>query len=338
MKRMYKFIVIFGVMFSLFACHNEDSLTPGYEYEGPVPAITDGPSEAQKICYELYKTYDLHVYYTLAGDEALQSIVGPVSENIFSYSGVEGTYPVQAGDEVTSTVFLKLMKKFYETLPEELAKSAAKRQVLIKVGTNMDLMQSAYDQVFYGEVEVAGSGFVPIGITTEAQKGVVYWGDMNDKIGIQPDVWKYSLCAAFFEVRASNYYYTELPIPKDLIHVSSGYYLASFIFNYDMDALLEAIDEEGALNMDYLMSHGFVNFDSWYSVRNDTGIEKGNEYLDLVAYASWIACTPLAERQDIFDNYPLVKQKYDITVSYFKKYLNMDLEAFSKEWSAVTVE
>ncbi len=328
MKKGYKFIALIGVIFSLFACHEEDSLTPEYEYGGPIPPIADGPSEAQKICYELYKTYDLQVYYTLAGEEALQTIVGP-GQDIFYGE------PIEAGDEMTSTSFLKLMKKFYEALPGELARNSAKRQVLVKVGTNYDFIADIYSMF---DIDISG-GIFSIGMTGEAQKGIVFWGDMNDDAGVQSDVWKYSLCYSFFDSRLSNYIYTDLPLAKDLVKVSSGKYLATLIFNGRYDIILEVADEDtGGLDMDYLMSNGFVSSDSWYSVRNDNGTEEGNEYLELVAYTAWIACTPLAERQEIFAKYPLVKQKYDITVSYLKKHLNFDVEAFSKKWIEIAVE
>ena len=54
MKTIYRILVLFGLLAVGTAC-SEDSLSPEYEYNGPIPAIADGPSEAQKICYELYQ-------------------------------------------------------------------------------------------------------------------------------------------------------------------------------------------------------------------------------------------------------------------------------------------
>lgn len=331
MKRKCIFIMVLGAMFSLLACHDEDSLSPEYEYGGPIPAIVDGPSEAQKICYELYKTYDLHVYYTLAGDDALQTIVGPAQNPLW---GDE----IEAGDEMTSTAFLKLMKKFYDALPENLVKSSVRRHVLLKGCSSMDIVQYYYeDYPMY--IEGINGGMYSFGMASESYKGIVYWGNMDDDIGVQTDFWKYSLCYTYFDSRLSNASHPELPLVKDLIAVSAGKYITTLLFYEDMDALYEAIDEDaGMLNMDYLLTNGFVNADSWCSVRNDYGVEEGLEYLDLVAYATWIACTPLAERQEILDNYPLVKQKYDISIAYLKKYLDFDIEAFSEKWVNVDVE
>ena len=49
-------------------------------------------------------------------------------------------------------------------------------------------------------------------------------------------------------------------------------------------------------------------------------------------------CNSLSERQEILDTYPLVKKKYDLTLKFYKDYLKIDLEEFSKFWLNVTVE
>ena len=49
MKTIYRILVLFGLLAVGTAC-SEDSLSPEYEYNGPIPAIADGPSEAQMSC------------------------------------------------------------------------------------------------------------------------------------------------------------------------------------------------------------------------------------------------------------------------------------------------
>ena len=63
MKTKYGIMILLGWLLLGSAC-NEGDLTSEFTYNGPIPAIADGPSEAQKICYELYQKYDHHVYYT----------------------------------------------------------------------------------------------------------------------------------------------------------------------------------------------------------------------------------------------------------------------------------
>ena len=58
----------------------------------------------------------------------------------------------------------------------------------------------------------------------------------------------------------------------------------------------------------------------------------------MATYATWIACHPLEERQEVLNMYPLVKRKYDLTLKYYKENLKIDLEEFSKFWVNVTVE
>ena len=73
MKTIYRILVVIGLLVAIAACNDESRLSPEFEYTGPIPAIADGPSEAQKICYDLYQKYDHNVYYTLSGDEALRT-------------------------------------------------------------------------------------------------------------------------------------------------------------------------------------------------------------------------------------------------------------------------
>ena len=51
MKTMYRILVLLG-LFAIGVSCSDESLSPEYEYNGPIPAIAEGPSEAQKICYE----------------------------------------------------------------------------------------------------------------------------------------------------------------------------------------------------------------------------------------------------------------------------------------------
>ena len=61
MKRMslYKMICYCCLIWGTMACTKEDTPEAMWEYTGPVPAILDGPSQAQKMCYALYQKYDL---------------------------------------------------------------------------------------------------------------------------------------------------------------------------------------------------------------------------------------------------------------------------------------
>ena len=131
MKTKYGILLLVCWLFFGSAC-NESDLTPEFIYNGPIPAIADGPSEAQKICYELYQKYDHHVYYTLSGDDALRTNVGTTQTNMIEYNYPDAL-PLEAADEDTAGAFLKLFRDFYAALPEAIVKTTViKRQVLIK--------------------------------------------------------------------------------------------------------------------------------------------------------------------------------------------------------------
>ena len=57
-----------------------------WQYKGPVPEIKDGPTEAHKMCYALYQKYDLHVYWDIAGEDALKTDQGVVAEYNITYN------------------------------------------------------------------------------------------------------------------------------------------------------------------------------------------------------------------------------------------------------------
>ena len=110
MKRMslYKMICYCCLIWGTMACTKEDTPEAMWEYTGPVPAILDGPSQAQKMCYALYQKYDLHIYYNLSGEEALKTEVGYTQVNGITANNPEAI-PMQAADEAVAEKFLTLL-------------------------------------------------------------------------------------------------------------------------------------------------------------------------------------------------------------------------------------
>ena len=199
MKTIYGILVLVGWLVIGSACH-ESSLTPEFTYNGPIPAIVDGTSEAQKICYDLYQKYDHHVYYTLSGDEALRTNVGITQTNMIEYNTPEAL-PLEAADEVTAGSFLKLLRTFYNALPAEIVKTTViKRQVLIKKNLWYDNLGEYVG--YYGLMLPTPN--LSIGYIDEAQQGIVYWGEMDDDLGPQPELWKYSIASSFCRTRTST--------------------------------------------------------------------------------------------------------------------------------------
>ena len=326
MKTIYRILVVIGLLVATAACNDESRLSSEFEYTGPIPEIADGPSEAQKICYDLYQKYDHNVYYTLSGDEALRTNVGQTQINMLYYLP-ESAWPLEAADEVTAESFLKLLKSFYDALPEEIVKTTViKRQVLIKVNFWFDMLLN-----YYG---VWAPEFMSMGFTDEAQQGIVYWGEIDDNIGPQPELWKYSIVNSFFKTRTSTYFARDMVAPLDFAQVSAGKYLGEMPESEQAEAMDNVVDwMTGELNMDYLRSVGFVEPYAFLMITREY---MPNE--DMATYATWIACHPLEERQEVLNMYPLVKRKYDLTLKYYKENLKIDLEEFSRFWVNVTVE
>ncbi len=329
MKTIYGILILFGMLVIGSACHDDDeqSLSPEFDYAGPYPAITEGTSEAQKICYDLYKKYDFHVYYTLSGDDALLTDVGYIINGFWFLW--DDPLPLQAGDEGISTSFLKLLKAFYDGLPEELVKtSVMKRQVLVTANLWNDELSNYYGISFPDFYSTGG-------IEESTMQGIVYWGEMDEFMGIQPDIWKYSICLSFFRTRSSTFVNSTLPIPKDFSQVSLGNYFSELTKEEDIaEAIMNVFDWDNyQTNMEYLLERGFVNPLGYMFCT-----PKAYQTDEMATFATWIACNSLADRQEILETYPLVKKKYDITVKYYKDNFKLDLEAFSKFWVNLEVE
>ncbi len=329
MKTIYGILVLVGWLVIGSACH-ESSLTPEFTYNGPIPAIVDGTSEAQKICYDLYQKYDHHVYYTLSGDEALRTNVGITQTNIIELQ-IPEAFPLEAADETTAGSFLKLLRTFYNALPEDLVKTTViKRQVLIKKNLWYDNLGEYVG--YYGLMLATPN--LSIGYIDEAQQGIVYWGEMDDDLGPQPELWKYSIASSFFRTRTATYFTLDMPFPDAFIQVSKGKYFNEMSYEEQDEAMMDMVNwETGKWNMDYLRSLGFVDPYAFFML--------SSEYLpheDMASYATWIVCTAFEERQDILDTYPLVQERYNLTLEYYKNYLKIDLEEFSKFWLSVIVE
>ena len=325
MKTIYG--ILLGCLLMGSAC-SESTLTPEFTYNGPIPAIAEGPSEAQKICYELYQKYDHHVYYTLSGDDALRTDIGKTQTNMINYYFPDAL-PLEAADEVTAESFLKLLRIFYNALPERIVKTTTiKRQVLIKKNIWYDNLGN-YVKYFGVTVPTPNLNMGYL----ETMQGIVYWGGMDDAIGVQPDFWKYSIAVNFFKTRTDFYYVLDMPVPDAFIEVAKGKYLNEMPEEEQGQAMMDMLDWENSLwNMDYLNNLGFIDPYAFFMLQSDYW---QNE--DMATYAAWIVCNPLEDRQEKLNDYPLVKKRYDLTLEYYKEYLGIDLEEFCKFWINVKI-
>ena len=166
MKRMnlYKMICYCCLIWGTMACTKEDTPEAMWEYTGPVPAILDGPSQAQKMCYALYQKYDLHIYYNLSGEEALKTEVGYTQVNGITANNPEAI-PMQAADEAVAEKFLTLLTGFFALLPDEMVSSGLyRRQVLVKINPGNNKYKDENGNRIFSNTK------------TEEMQGILYYG------------------------------------------------------------------------------------------------------------------------------------------------------------------
>ena len=189
MKRMnlYKMICYCCLIWGTMACTKEDTPEAMWEYTGPVPAILDGPSQAQKMCYALYQKYDLHIYYNLSGEEALKTEVGYTQVNGITANNPEAI-PMQAADEAVAEKFLTLLTGFFALLPDEMVSSGLyRRQVLVKINPGNNKYKDENGNRIFSNTK------------TEEMQGILYYGyldnsqDTDDKFTDNLKGWKWGI-------------------------------------------------------------------------------------------------------------------------------------------------
>ena len=209
MKRMslYKMICYCCLIWGTMACTKEDTPEAMWEYTGPVPAILDGPSQAQKMCYALYQKYDLHIYYNLSGEEALKTEVGYTQVNGITANNPEAI-PMQAADEAVAEKFLTLLTGFFALLPDEMVSSGLyRRQVLVKINPGNNKYKDENGNRIFSNTK------------TEEMQGILYYGyldnsqDTDDKFTDNLKGWKWGIFYEFF--RGLSYTtYKGIPLPE----------------------------------------------------------------------------------------------------------------------------
>ena len=219
MKRMslYKMICYCCLIWGTMACTKEDTPEAMWEYTGPVPAILDGPSQAQKMCYALYQKYDLHIYYNLSGEEALKTEVGYTQVNGITANNPEAI-PMQAADEAVAEKFLTLLTGFFALLPDEMVSSGLyRRQVLVKINPGNNKYKDENGNRIFSNTK------------TEEMQWILYYGyldnsqDTDDKFTDNLKGWKWGIFYEFF--RGLSYTtYKGIPLPERFGAISKGLY------------------------------------------------------------------------------------------------------------------
>lgn len=306
----------------LAGCYNEKSPEAVWKYTGPTPEITDGPSAAQKMCYEIFKQYDVHVYYNLSGDMAGKTEVGYTQENSI-ISANAAAIPFQAADDASGERFLTLLQGFFSLLPDELVSSGIhRRHVLVKINP--------------GPTRIADEEGTPYFSCThtEDQQGIIHYGylmndeDTNNTLVSNVDGWKWNICYEFLRGREYTYFKKDAALPAEFEQVSEGLYYNDNETedNVFYDPYTRVYDRSVAKECGFVHPFGGVNS------------YEGAPYADWGSYAAWILTVPADERSADLLAYPRIKTKYDMVIDYYKQQYNIDLEELGTKYRALTVD
>lgn len=324
-NQIYWLMLIVG-MWLFQGCSDEDTPEPQWQYQPPVPAITDGPSEAQRMCYRLWQKYDLHVYYNLSGDTALRTGIGQTQTSLINYNN-PAALPMQAADEATAEKFLQLLSRFFALFPDEVVgKGLHRRQVLVKVNpANTRYLNETMS-------------FYWLNTYAEDIQGIVYYGylknngDTDNKLVSHLADWKWGICYGFLRGLAFS---SRKPVlfPPDFGGISKGLYYS-----------------ENKSGKDVCMKYSFTSsgylpvFDR--TVGKLCGIVHPLGALatskapldDFAAIAVWIMTVPKAERDADLAVYNRLKQKYLLVIDFYQKNYSLDLEELSVQWQKIILE
>lgn len=319
MKRMNRYKLLAGCLFltCLTACSKEDSPEALWKYTGPVPEITNGPAEAQKMCYNLWQKYDVHVYYNLSGEDALRTEVGYAQQNgIISNNGQ--AIPMQAAEEMVAQKFLKLLTGFFSFLPDQIVSQGIhRRHVLVKINPGYNRYKDKEGNMFFSNT------------ATEDQQGVIFYGYLNDKDDVDDKFasnltgWKWGICYEFF--RGLSYTtFKGIALPERFCIISKGLYAGENESGIDVCM--------SGVVFDRLVGKkcGFVS--PWGAKANSTFA-----YADWGSYVAWILTVPLTVRQTDLEEWPKVREKYDLVLKYYQDHYKLDMENIAAKWQAFQI-
>lgn len=292
---------------TIVASCSKEKVNGDFTYGGPVPAITEGSTEAQHICFYLYKEYDLHTYYTLEGDNALYTPLGSVSVNDF-ISNNPDALPIKSGVEDKVTNLLNQMKLVYSLFPPELiSRTTLKRQVLVNVNPLRNNYQSTAGEKYYDNV------------LYQLEKGVAFFGDLNNESTASIGDIRYNILRNIMRGILSRSYSGITP-PSQFSEVSKLYYRSDD--NYNL-----CFDESNRYDVGKGYEYGFVSRNG----ASCSSIKYNDE--DLVSYIVWIIATPIEKREQLFELYNRVYLKYSFALSFINNKFNINLEQISSAYN-----
>lgn len=287
---------------SIISCDEEADLVSDFNGKDPFPLIENGTSEASQLAYSLYEDYDLHCYYNLEGDEALESEYGTMRLlNSFT--------PVKA-DEERAVIIFKLIRQMYDLFSDYREMQVYRRMVLLGNNDFSSIITQWYDKFGYNR-DFTSYNIQGTQILTNITNGFEYNEDLTKEMLLYTYFngffrYHFSIPSEFNEVSFGNYRFQRLRTGK-------AAYLTSVRYNET-----EATDA------------GFVH--PW-----GTYAYVVTPYQDWESYVVWIISRPKAERDFWLNSKPNIKTKYDMVIEKMATDYGMDLEALSVAWQSVGI-
>ena len=317
-KLSYKAICFAMVALFYAGCNKEKTPEAIWQYPGPDPAIADGPSQAQKLCYELFQKYDMRIYYDFSGS-SVRTDAGWLQTNTIA-SSRPAAIPLQPADEISAEVFLMMLKNFFSVLPDDKVASLGvhRRIVLAKINPgagSTTLLDEDGNRIL-------------ICSHTENQQGIILYGylmtneDTNNSLLNDPKMWTWNICYRYFLGSADTYQKRDFIMPPEFIRTSTGL--------YNQTSGANAFFVGGVYNHEVGKRCGFVH--PYGGTTNEDYPEP-----DWASYVAWIVTRPYNQRATDIAANPRIKEKYDIVLDYYKTNHNMDLEAISVKYCALTL-
>lgn len=310
MKNIFKYLMLAFISLSLLSCEKEEVLHSDFEAPMPVPAIADGPSEAQAICHYLWKTYDLHAYYTLAGEDAVNTPMGRFQTNMIEWNNPDAL-PLRAAHQDYALQYLKMLKSIFSFLPKETVSTQVfKRYVLVE--QNPASMGWYIDENFmpyYDNIEL------------EESLGVMICGDLSQDSYPDYEGWKYVFLQRFLK-GLINFYEKGVVIPPAYGLISKDCYL------FDEMGYFLYMGDYG----EYLKESGYE-----YGFVSPKGAEDSYDsgYIDFSYFATWLVTSTDYEVNRVLTQYPRMKAKYDILAPFYKSKFNIDLDKLRGQVAAI---
>lgn len=317
--KLIKYIhtAIIGSCLALVISCSEDTPENTWVYQGPVPEITNGPSKAQQMCYNLWQKYDIHVYYNLSDDDALKTEVGMKQINGIKSRNAKAL-PMQAADEASAERFLRILTEFYGLLPDNMPGSDThRRHVLVKINPGINSYKDDEGNRYY------------VYCDTEDFQGIIHYGyldndeDSDNRLYSDVNGWKWSICYTYF---------------GGLMYKSYGGYTYPTAYGQVSDGLYYTEPEPAEDCLDYRRVYK-SKLGKEYGFVHPFGANASAKYVDgdWATFVAWILTTPKSERDKDLAVYERLQRKYDIVIDFYKEKYKLDLESLSIKIQTITL-